>query len=131
MPGRDSYGLVKPPPAARDKLVENSAMVSKHDGRWTHRPARASGNCLGGSGIMLFSERSQFPADIGQRRLCQHPARRCCDYAVLVQQLARQIQPVSSRIFGEIAKYAGELQRTAEFCCDTLAYWRLLPEYAY
>jgi hypothetical protein len=37
---------------------------------------------------------------------------------VRLQQLARQVQSVSLRIFGEIAKYVGELQRPAEFCCN-------------
>jgi hypothetical protein len=71
-PGRHSYWLVKLPPAAREKLVEKGVINAEHHGRRAHHPARASGNCLGGSGIMLFGEHSQIPADIWKRRLCQH-----------------------------------------------------------
>ena len=42
---------------------------------------------------------------VWKRRLRQHPARGSCEYTVRVQQLARQVEPVSLRIFGEIAKY--------------------------
>jgi hypothetical protein len=127
-PGRRSYWLVKLQPAAREKLVEEGSINAEHHGRRAHRPARASGNCLGGSGIMSFSERSQIAADIRKRRLCQHPARCCREYAVRVQQVARQVEPVSPRILGAITKYVGELQRPAEFCCNPLAYGRLLAE---
>src|SRR6202035_4025145 len=46
-------------------------------------------------------------------------------------ELARQVQPVSLRILGEIAKYIGELQRTAELRRDTLARRRFLTEDAH
>jgi hypothetical protein len=61
---------------------------------------------------MPFGEYGQIAADIRERRLRQHPARRGCEYAVSVQQLARQVQPMSSCILREIAKYVGELQGT-------------------
>src|ERR1700732_5281324 len=127
-PGRDSYWLVKLLPAAREKLVEKGAINAEHYGRRAHRRARASGNCLSGSHVMLFSEHSRIAADIGKRRLRQHPARGSCEYAVRVQQLARQVESVSLRIFGEIAKYVGELQRPAEFCCNPLARRRRLAK---
>ena len=50
------------------------------------------------------------------------------EYAVRVQQLARQVEPVWLRIFGEIAKDVGELQRPAEFCCNPLAGRRRLTK---
>jgi len=84
-PGRDSYWLVKLPPATREELVEKGPINPEHDSGGPHRPARASSNCLGGDHVMSFSEHSQIPADVGERRLRQHPARRGCKYAVYVQ----------------------------------------------
>ena len=106
--------------------MEKGAINAEHHGYRAHRPAGASGNCLGDSRVMPFGECGQIAADVGKRRLRQPPARHCGEYAVRVQQLARQVQPVSLRIFGEITKYVGELQRPAEFCRDTLTCQRLL-----
>lgn len=80
---------------------------------------------------MPFGEDGQIVADLSKRWLRPHPARRRREYAACVQQLATQVQSAASRIFGEIAKYAGELQRAAEFCRDTLARRRLLAEDAH
>ena len=120
------YWLVEPPPAARQKLAEEGAMQAKHYRRRAHRRARAGSNCLGGSCVMAFGESREIAADIGKRRLGQHPTRHCCEYAVRVQQLARKEQPVSFGVPGEIAKYTGELQCPAEFCSNPLACWRRL-----
>jgi hypothetical protein len=68
-PGRDSYWLVKLPPATREELVEKGPINPEHDGGGPHRPARASSNCLGGGHIMSFGEHSQVVADVGERRL--------------------------------------------------------------
>jgi hypothetical protein len=127
-PGRDSNRLVKLLPASREKLVEKGAIEPEHHCRRAHRPARASRDRFRGGRVMLLSQQSQVAADIGKRWLCQHPARRSCEYAVRLQQLARQVQPVSLRIFGEIAKYVGELQRPAEFCCNPPARRRRLAK---
>ena len=118
VPGRGSYWHVKLLPAARQKLVEKGAIEPEHHCRRAHRPAGASRDRFRGGRVMLLSQQSQVAADIGKLWLCQHPARRSCEYAVRLQQLARQVQPVSLCIFGEIAKYVGELQRPAEFCCN-------------
>src|SRR6516165_10379580 len=128
VPGRGPYGLVKPTPAPGEKLVEKSAVGAEQHRCRAHCPARASGNCLGGSRVMIFSEPNQVAADTRKRRLRQYPARRGCEYGVRVQHLARQVQPVSPCIFGEIAKYAGELQCPAEFCGNALARWRPLAK---
>jgi hypothetical protein len=53
-PGRDSYRLVKPLPAAREKLAQKGAINAEHYGRRAHRRARAIGNCLSGSHVMAF-----------------------------------------------------------------------------
>jgi len=39
-----------------EKLLEKGAINPEHHGRRTHRPTRASANCLGGSRIMPFGE---------------------------------------------------------------------------
>jgi len=108
-------------PAAREKRAEKGAMNPERHSHRAHRPARASGNRLGGGRIMPFGEDCQIAADIRKRRLRQHPARRRCEYAVRVQELARQVEPLSPRICGEITKSVGELQRPAQFRRDTLA----------
>ena len=112
MPVRNPHGLVEPTPAARDKLVEKGTVKPVQHGRRAHRPAGAGGDCLRRSHIMPFSEQGQIATDFGKRRLSQHPARRGREYAVRMQQLARQVEPVSFRIFRQIVQYVGELQCT-------------------
>ena len=129
-PERDSYWFVELLPVAREKLVKNGAINSEQHGRWAHRRARASGNCRGRVRVMPFGEHGEIAAHVGKRRLSQNPTRRRCKYAVRMQQLARQVQAVSLRIPDEIAKYIGELQRSAEFFCDPLARRHLIAEYA-
>jgi len=131
MPVRNSHGLVEPTPAAREKLVEKGTVKPVQHCCRAHRPSRAGGDCLRRSHIMSFSERGQIAADFGKRRLRQYPARRGREYAVRVQQLARQVEPVSLRIFRQIVQYLGELQCTAEFCCNTFDGRCLLAEDAH
>ena len=131
VPGRGSYWLVKLLPAARKKLVEKGAIEPEHHCRRAHRPARPTRDRFRGSRVMLLGEQSQVAAGIGKLWLCQHPARRSCEYAVRLQQLARQVQPVSLRILGEITKYMGELQCTAESRRETLAGLRFVAEDAH
>jgi hypothetical protein len=54
---------------------------------------------------MPFGNLCQIAADIRKRRLRQHPAWHSCEYAMRVQQLARQVEPMQAGIAGEIAKY--------------------------
>jgi hypothetical protein len=84
-PERDSYWVVELLPAAREKLVKNGAINSERHGRWAHRRARASGNCLSRSRVMAFGEYGEIAAHFGKRRLRQHPTRRRREYAVRVQ----------------------------------------------
>jgi len=77
---------------------------------------------------MPFGGQGQIATDIRKRRLGQHPAGHRGEYAVRVQQLAWQVQSMQAGVVGEIAKYIGELQRPAEFCCDPLARWRRLAK---
>src|SRR6516165_6537575 len=88
-PGRYWYWLIKPPPAAHDKLAEESAIDREHYGCRAHRPARTGGNRCGSSRVMLFGNQCQIAADIRKRRLCQHPAWHRCENVVRMQQLAR------------------------------------------
>src|SRR6516164_5304591 len=53
-PGRHLRGLVKPPPAAREKLMKTGAISREHHCHRAHRPVRASDHRLGGSRIMPF-----------------------------------------------------------------------------
>jgi hypothetical protein len=127
-PGRYSYWFVKLPPAAREKLVENGAIHGEHYGCGAHCRPRASGDCLAGSRIMLFSEQCQIAADIRKPRLRQNPAWHSCEYAVRVQQLARQVKSMQAGIACEIAKYVRELKRPAEFGRHPLARRRRLAK---
>jgi hypothetical protein len=82
---RDSYWLVELLPTTREKLVEKGAIYAEHHGRWAHRRARASGNCLSRSRVMAFGAYGEIAAHFGKRRLRQHPTRRRREYAVRVQ----------------------------------------------
>jgi len=84
-PGRDSYWLIKPLPAAREQLVEKGAINAEHHRRWAHGRATAGGNCLSGSGIMAFGEYGEIAAHVGKRPLRQYPTRNRREYAVRVQ----------------------------------------------
>src|SRR5215470_16388777 len=126
----DLHWLVELPPAAREKLVEKSAMDAEHYCRRTHHRTRASSKCLSGGCVMAFGSSREFATHIGKRRLRQHPTRHRCEYPVRVQQLSRQEQPLSLRIPGKVAKYVGELQRAAQFRRNTLARGRFIAEYA-
>src|SRR5215469_6105059 len=104
VPGRGPYRLVKPTPAPGEKLAEKGAVGAEQYRCRAHCRARASGNCLDGSRVMIFSEPNQVAADIRKRRLRQYPARRGCEYTPRLQHLARQEQPALLRIVCEIAK---------------------------
>jgi hypothetical protein len=88
---RDSYWLVEPLPAAREKLVENGTINAEHYSHQAPRRARAGGHCLSGSRVMAFGECGEIAAHVGKRRLRQHPTRHRCEYAVRVQQFAGQV----------------------------------------
>src|SRR5271165_2141401 len=130
-PGRDPDRLVEVLPAAGEQLVEERAINPEHHGGRAHFATRAGGDGLRGGRVMSFGQPGDVSADIGERRLREHPARGRDENSVRLQQFARQIQPVPPGVFGEVTKYVGELQRAPEFRCNALAGWRLLSEDPY
>jgi hypothetical protein len=106
---RDANRLLKAPPTVREQLVEERPINTEHRSGRTHCPTRTSCDCLDGSRVMSFGERSEVAADIRERRLRQYPTRHRRKNAARLQQLPRQIKPVPSGIFREVAKYVGEL----------------------
>ena len=78
----------------------------QHHGGCPHCPAGARRDRLRGGRIVLFGEHGYVTADIGQRRLSQQPTGGGGVDAERPQHVARQMPP---GIFGEVAKYIGEL----------------------
>src|SRR5215469_16829981 len=93
-PKRDLHRLVEASPAAREKLVEQRTMNTKHYGRRAHRRRATGSNRLNGSCVMAFGAQREIAAHLGKRRLCQHPTRHGCEYPVRAQQSAWKEQPV-------------------------------------
>jgi hypothetical protein len=127
---RDLYWLVELSPAAREKLVEQSTMNTKHYRRGARRRTATGSNRLGGSCVMAFGAQGKIAAQLGKPRLRQHRTRCCCEYAVRVQQPAWKEQPVPLGIPGEIVKYICELHCTAQLLRGALPRRRVIAEYA-